>query len=260
MAKSDAMWRQPVLHLMQDPRSAFALWMPEGFLLLGNTDVHMSVKGAVCWRREAQDEQPSTWRYEHQNADGQMTLCGEVGELRSHGGMENGWLMSLTVRNESEHAWPAVVAPVCLSLCATAAFDGKNHADVWYRSGGQFKSLAEQHYEGGLPGHCMVLVRGRSHIERTARHRAKWGFALDESDDGIIAATSSDGSQVLTLGWQRVHQLQANACPHLACIHANPFFGDLAPGQAITVRGSVLVSSGGLARAWEACLASLATE
>ena len=252
MANMEAYWRQPVLHLIQDSGQVLALWMPEGFLLLGNTDVQARVKGGVCWRREAQDGQASSWRYEHRNCDRLMTLRGEVR------GVESGWLMSLTVRNESESLWPSVVVPVCLSLCTTTVFDGKDHTRIWYRSGGQFKALAEQQYDGGLPGHCMVLVKGRTHIERTARHRAKWGFALDTSDDGIMAATSCDGSQVLTMGWQRVHQLQANASAHLACIHANPFLGDLLPGQEATVRGSVLVSSGDLARAREACLSALA--
>ena len=96
----------------------------------------------------------------------------------------------------------------------------------------------------------MSLVKGRDQIERTERHRRKWGFTLEPSDDGIIAVVSDDGRSVLTTTWSEVHHLQANKLPAYLCIHANPYFGELEPDSTKTVHGCVLISPGGLEEAW----------
>ena len=73
----------------------------------------------------------------------------------------------------------------------------------------------------------------------------------------MIAVSDPNGSHLLTVTWEQVHHLQANAQHGYACIHANPAFGDLAPGDRRTVKGTVLLTTEDIESAWSAALTSV---
>ena len=112
--------------------------------------------------------------------------------------------------------------------------------------------LAAVETDGGRPIYRMSLVKGQEQIERTERHQKKWGFTKRPSDEGIIGVISDDQSTVLTTTWNPTHHLQANQKRTFSCIHANPFFGSLQPGETRTRRGCVLLTPGDLSQAWDA--------
>jgi hypothetical protein len=96
----------------------------------------------------------------------------------------------------------------------------------------------------------MSLVQRQAILVRSDDHREKWGFTKQLSEDGIIAVASQDGSTVLSTTWIPTHHLQANRRRTYSCIHANPYFGRVGPGESQTCRGYVLLSEGNLEHAW----------
>ena len=56
---------------------------------------------------------------------------------------------------------------------------------------------------------------------------------------------------MITTSWADVHHLQAHQKATVACIHGNPWLGDILAGQSRTVRGCVVLTAGGLDDAWK---------
>lgn len=217
-----------------------ALWLPE-MVLPGNTDGGFEPQGTVHWEDDPSGE---LCRYEHDNPDGSLSLKAEVKLV------ELGWQLALTIGNGSHETWPNVVGAVCLQLPAAHCFNDPHWERTYFCSGDSFFPFHDRPTDGGLDTFQMSLVDGRQHLERTQRHRDKWGFTDEHSDDGIIGVVSDDGAATLTTTWQQVHHLQVNRLASFRCIHANPHFGDLQPGQARTVQGCILAVAGDLENAW----------
>ena len=217
-----------------------ALWLPE-MVLPGNTDRGFEAQGTVHWEDAKGGE---LCRYEHENADGSLLLKAEVKLV------ELGWQLALTIGNGTNQTWPNVVGAVCLQLPAAHMFNDPNWHRTHFRNDGQFLNFCDRQTDGGLDTFRMSLVDGRQHLERTQRHRDKWGFTQAPSDDGVIGVVSDDGDATLTTTWQHVHHLQVNRLASFRCVHANPHFGDLQPGRSRTVHGCILAVAGDLDSAW----------
>lgn len=232
--------RQPWIDLFLDPGDTCraGLWLPE-LVLLGSSDQRAHAVGTVSWVQDA-----SSWRYDHPNEGQPLSFASAVDPLPS------GWLLELTLRNQSEETFSHVVGTVCLQLPASGGFEDPDWTRTHYRSGDEFLTYAGQACGGGEDTYRMSLVKGRDQIERTARHKKKWGFTEQNSDDGIFAVASEDDESVITTTWQTVHHLQANNKPAFRCIHSNPYFGTLEPGVSKTVLGCVLITHGSLEEAW----------
>lgn len=239
-AGSANVW-QPIIDLHFADDSGLAQWWVPELVLLGNTDVSLRARGRVDWQ-----QYEDGWRYQHVNSDLKLSLSVTVNRI------EHGWLASLTVRNQTKENWPDVVCPVCLLLRASGSFEDVDWTRTYFRSDGKFLPYHGQKTDGGQPIYRMSLVKGRTHIERTERHKNKWGFTKQLSDDGIIGVVSQDSSTVLTTAWTRTHHLQANLKRTFSCIHANPYFGPIGPGESCTMRGCVQLTAGSLDEAWTA--------
>ena len=120
----------------------------------------------------------------------------------------------------------------------------------WSRDG-EFLTYHDQKTDGRRDIFRMSLVKGQKQIERTPRHQQKWGFTKRLSDDGIFGVVSKDRSTVLTTHWRPTHHRQANLKRTFSCIHANPQFGAIAPGESRARHGCVLLSPGNLDDAWK---------
>ena len=231
---------QPIIDLHFADESGLAQWWLPELILLGNTDVSLHARGTVHWKQHS----GRRWGYEHVNPDGRLSLTVSVERIK------RGWLGSLTVGNRTDEPWPEVVCPVCLLLRASGGFEDNDWKRTYYRSGGKYLAYHGRKTDGGRDIYRMSLVKGRKQIERTERHRKKWGFTKQLSDDGIIAVVSPDQSTVLTTTWKPTHHLQANLKRTFSCIHANPYFGRIEPGKSRTLRGCVLLTPGSLDDAW----------
>ena len=238
-------FRPTIIELLLDEqdRNRAQLWLPE-FVMRGETDHNSAaIISPVQWQSEGR-----SWRYKHFVEQEQITIAASVEAT------DDGFLMSMSVANHSDQSWPNVAGIVCLLLGTAPDFANPDRTRSWFRAGGKLQTFAGSQMVGGQPPFRMSLVRGMEQVERTKRHRNKWGFTQQESDDGVIAVTSPDEKQILALTWQQVHHLQLNACGAYCCIHANPAFGNMAPGEQRTVHGAILLSRGSLESAWEKVL------
>ena len=239
ISPGQAVVRQPLIDLQfGDHRGLAQWWLPE-LLLLGNTDVRLRTQVPAKWKK-ADD----LWRYNHIIADGQLSVSVTVERINL------GWVAALTIENRTHKTWSEVVCPVCLLLHASGAFQDPTWKRTYYRSDDKFLSYHNRDTEGGQDTYRMSLVAGRHHLKRSKRHRNKWGFTTELSDDGIIAVVAPDRTTVLTTTWKPTHHLQANRERTYSCIHANPYFGHLAPGESLTRHGCVLLVAGSLEEAW----------
>ena len=239
---------QPIVDLHFEDDSGVAQWWVPELVLLGNTDVSLRTEGTVAWQRQG-----AIRSFDHVNPDGMCRIATRVSPV------ETGWVASMTIENRSQTGWRDVVSPVCLLLRAAPGFADADWSRTFYRSNGQFLPYKGRSTTAGQPVFRMSLVRGRRQIERTARHVRKWGFTRRKSDDGIVGVRSRDGQSVITTSWTEVHHLQANQKATFACIHGNPWLGDIKAGEARTVHGCVVLTAGSLEAAWKNTRAVLAS-
>ena len=68
----------------------------------------------------------------------------------------------------------------------------------------------------------------------------------EEADDGLILTRSVDGTQLAGLWFSPASELFQNSDEPNMCIHSDPFFGDLEPGQSRSVDGKFIMFTGGL--------------
>ncbi len=234
-----AVVRQPIIDLQFDDHRGLAQWWLPELLLLGRTDVQVATQGPAQWKST-----DGIWSYNRVTPNGQLSVAVAVKRI------ELGWMATLTIRNQSDTTWSDVVAAVCLLLYGSGEFRDPQWKRTYYRSEGKFLTYAGRETDGGRDLFRMTLVKGQKMLVRTDDHRKKWGFTTQESDDGIIAVVSQNVSTVLTTTWTPTHHLQANRRRTYSCVHANPFFGRVAPGESRTCLGFVLLNKGNLEQAW----------
>lgn len=240
--------RQPVIELFLDDehRNRASYWLPE-LVFRGHTDEgQFWITPGVKWMSDGE-----AWRFEHLNEGGLLFVAGEVRSAA------DGWHTALTVQNRSDKSWPNVAAAACLLLSSAIDYADSNRSRTYYRTEGRFQTFGQSSFDGGQEVYRMSRVKGVNLIERSQRHMAKWGFTRTPSDDGVIAVMHASTHRILTVTWESVNHLQANAKPAFACIHANPGFGPIAPGKSSTVKGSVLITDGNLETAWAKALRSV---
>lgn len=244
----DTRVRRPVVGLHFDDDAGLAQWWLPELVLLGNTDISLHADGPIAWKQNGEH-----WKYDHVNSDQRMTVVVTVERVQL------GWQASLTIGNRTDEVWNDVVSPICLLLCASSAFADENWKRTYFRSDGEFLTYYGRETESGRDIFRMSLVKGQKQIERTSRHINKWGFTKRLSDDGIFAVVAQNRSTVLTTTWEPTHHLQANQQRTFSCIHANPYFGRIGPGETITRKGCVLLVPGTLAEAWAETKAVMAS-
>ena len=66
------------------------------------------------------------------------------------------------------------------------------------------------------------------------------------ADDGVILVGSEDGRWTLGTLWQDARVVFHNFIPGRQCIHSNPSFGDIGPGETATRRGWIVLVEGGV--------------
>jgi len=95
--------------------------------------------------------------------------------------------------------------------------------------------------EGWIPmTRALVLPEG------TAPFRVGWRTSGKRVADVPMAVTLSNATQrLLAFTWHE-HTLSLIGNPHHPCVHADPKFPDLNPGDAATIRGKLIFFEGGL--------------
>ena len=161
---------------------------------------------------------------------------------------DSGFALEMEVGNRTDGDWGVVHCCACMQLATAESFLDLTRERTYCTVDGELVALADLEMVGKgkqtfyfaiLPGHTPPLRHSDPN-----REGAKWLLTKSSPDHGFICTTSIDRSKTVWMGWEDVQYLQTNTKPSYACIHANPFFGNIAAGQSVRRRGRVGIASG----------------
>jgi len=180
------------------------------------------------------------------NEDLNRTARNEIGYSVRIAPKPYGADITLIFRNDSERALHNVVGHVCLSHLSTR-FRDPHYDRTYIRREGSFLNLVETD-RGSDPIRAHYSVRGYPAIKIFDNPGNRfWGpLSREEADDGLILTRSVDGTQLAALWFSPASELFQNSDEPNMCIHSDPFFGDIEPGQSKSVDGKLIIFSGSL--------------
>jgi len=146
--------------------------------------------------------------------------------------------MELSLSNGSQRPMTGITLQTCLFLRAAAEFN---------------RLTLENKYvhiprRGWLP---YTLATMQARAEGSCKLGWRGGRPL--ADLPLIACLSSQAPHLVAMTWDN-DTLSLVGNPHHPCMHADPCFPDLAPGQEHTIRGHLLFHEGDLASFEQDCL------
>jgi hypothetical protein len=150
------------------------------------------------------------------------------GELIARG---NTVEFEITVRNVGDAQWTAEpMQLVCLRSGRSPAFRDYEALRTWVRRNGSWVTVNSL-IDGKFADHRMCGFRVSSEG--------------DERIERLSAKTSADGAWALGLAVDRAQGLSFNFQEAVSCIHSNPSWGLLEPGEEATAHGRVYLVRGG---------------
>ena len=165
----------------------------------------------------------------------------------------DGLLLSASVMNLSDRTVERVNLAPCTQLAQAPSLDDPEMTRTFYRAGGRFVSMSDAE-RAGDPGKNQVSVTSESGMDWTlsdAETGYGWGMAKPDADAGFIAVAARNGKGGVATWWQRTATLCNNATSAIHCVHAEPYFDTLAPGEAATLQGELVwTDTGGLDDLW----------
>jgi hypothetical protein len=186
----------------------------------GNNFIHVMMPEGVKGRRESEGHRSHLFNgwataagYGYRSLREDVWEHGfeEPGVLQLRGRwhpVEAGVELELELTNATEQAWHDVYPNVCVSLAAAPRF-----ADP------------------GLERTLYAAADGLKPVLRKSSY--EWA-------EGFIAVASQDGAATIAYGWQGEKPDKPHVGdPALACVHANPHYGTLEPGQPVLRRGVI---------------------
>lgn len=138
--------------------------------------------------------------------------------------------MKLSLTNLSECRWCDVSAASCTQFHAAPDFYDPERRRTFYLSGGELQTLQGPVKSSG-EGAC--LFYGHQHLED-----------YPAPDSGLVVIESGDSRFVAALWWEGATTAWGNAHPATLCIHADPEFGEIAPGKTVTRTGRLYLMRG----------------
>jgi len=172
----------------------------------------------------------------HMEGDTLVTTLTRPGSFEFHGEVcpiEDGVGMRLSVTNLSTEYLSESIAGVCVQFAAAVSFTDTELERYFYVHAGQVNYIKPpyQDYENG--------------------HAWFWGTAPNETfahnpkpDFGFVGLASADGKWVVGHGWDASRVICGNCHPSVSCIHADPFFESIAPGETASTAGVLYIMEG----------------
>lgn len=159
--------------------------------------------------------------------DGRFDIRGEVAPI------EDGVALALSITNLSSESFPASMAGVCIQFAAAASFVDTELQRYFYVHDERITTIKPP-YEDYDNGHAWF-----------------WGTAPREPfqhnpapDFGFVGLQSVDGKWVVGHGWKSARTICGNCHPSTSCMHADPFFDAISPGDTACARGVLYIMKG----------------
>jgi hypothetical protein len=189
---------------------------------------------SLCWGVKER----GVWQYE-----------AEVPAVRVKGTLgfeEEAVAMSLSVTNRLAEPLSDLGAQICLQLAAAPMFRDLTREHVFFFSEGKPVRFADlEKRDGYWSLRAVVKGQARRPEDQPGPHPG-WMANVSKvvADDGVICVTSPDGAWTLGTLWERARHVFNNPGAGLACIHSDPVFPEIAPGETATVRGWIMIVKG----------------
>ena len=216
-----------------------ALWLPE-MVEIGATGERPvffnAATPSVSWSLMTD----SSLRYELK-VPSRITVTGSIKPDNS------GFELNLSITNLSKTQWQQVLAAVCLQLTPAFSFLDLKRERTGCVVNSQFRTLNDMKTIGGKPEYLFAFVKNHPPQQLHGDPLipgAKWSHTVEKPDDGFIYVRSTDTKKTLWLAWSDSQFLQSNTTAAYGCIHSNPFFGNLSPGESSHRRGRLEVLTG----------------
>ncbi len=151
--------------------------------------------------------------------------------------------MSMKIRNKGNDTLPVVRTLFCMQYGGLEGFPKAgqdNFSHNFIVMGGKLTSLATLPVENPDASFRGCVVKGCP--QRDTRAEKQGGLIGQDMDLALSVVTSADNSRKLIVWWTPGKSMIANA--RIPCMHADPYFGNLKPGDQAAAEGYILFTVG----------------
>jgi hypothetical protein len=153
----------------------------------------------------------------------------------------------LRVTNGSEKRLPRVKPMLCFQYKQLTGFpqnlDG-NFAWTYVVMDGTLTRLADIKTAKPDPQAMVAYVKGCDQHDSDKFANARGGLVTEDIDAAVAAVTSKDAQRKVVLGFTPPKSMLSNS--FIPCLHADPYVGDLEPGESAEASGVVIFTEGDL--------------
>jgi len=150
--------------------------------------------------------------------------------------------LELAITNCNDKMWKGVMTDICLMNIRAPHFYDAEYTRTYVIVPEGLARVADFMKSPARP-----VFRRAGHIRESlhffSRERSSFWYMTDiELADNLVLTQSVDGEWTVAFGWEDLHMAACNSDTAHGCVHANPYLGDIAPGQANRVRGKIYIA------------------
>ncbi len=150
--------------------------------------------------------------------------------------------LSMRITNGSQRALPAIRPLLCVQYRGLTGFPSwtGNFEHSFIILDGKLVSLANLRTADPKASFKGCVVKGSP--QRDTRAEQQGGLIEQDMDSALSIVESLDATRKLVVWWTPGKSMISNA--NIPCIHADPYFGTLQPGESAAAEGLVLFAHG----------------
>ncbi len=225
---------------------------------------HMAVEGFSCrnWK-EIPDSGKGAWvpdRLWTWNDDGTLTCTGQVAEnvpYRMTLSTTPKYIESnITVTNSGQLTFRDLYAHMCLNARRTRLLHDPDLHRTFVQIGEQRRAMAKtdtsRSLQGVMPMYFLSTVPAADRWMPDAQRDYGWAISEDVIESPLVAIQSTDCKWVAGMWFEPIHHVVGNSRnpPH-GCVHSEPSFGTLEPGESASAVGRLYVQAGSIDDVWQ---------
>ncbi|MFH1743686.1 MAG: hypothetical protein ABIH23_32175 [bacterium] len=225
---------------------------------------HLSLESFSCrnWK-EIPNGKDGVWGASHEwpwHDDGTITCTGlaapDVPYQLSMVPHETYIEIQVTVTNDGNLTFEDLYAHMCMDIRQNLLMYDPTMERTFVQIEGKRRAMAQtdvaDSINGVMPAYFLKTVPPADRWLPDALRRYGWDISSDVVDSPVVAIASKDGGWVAGLWFEPVHYVIGNyRPPHHGCIHSEPSFGTLRPGQFSSVTGRLYICAGTIDEIWQ---------
>jgi hypothetical protein len=159
--------------------------------------------------------------------------------------------MSLRIDNHSPKDMAGIIPLYCVQYGHLRGFapEERRLQHTYVEVDGRLVSLAELPTSDPEAAAKGAYVRGCEQRDSDEFLKENGGLIPQLVDSPVIAVTALDGDRKLLVSWTPGKKILANAL--IPCLHADPYYGEIASGASVERRGHLIFTELGLQEAFE---------